>query len=332
MKDILIVGLVGLLWELVSSDGGELITIVLFALLVGTAIARTPRARDIVVICGVGLSWQTMLADSRDGVTIALFVLPPFRLFLDTLASQQTTTTGFSRRVAWISVNPGRLQQWLLKGFVGMGRRIKLRSGSDAPCCHGIPHCGARTDAGTAHIITCPGLRGHGAGQRSSRSACRVVVRDRRRGGLLRASQEVEGPQLHCSDQVPCTCCHRRWDPDACVLAAGWRAAITMTGDGAASHGNGAGEPRRCSRPSRPSIGSRSTNGSMPGRHAVTFRPTGKTGNRNLRKSAAVLLAGARRVGEYEPASIGGSGVWFRAVPSAVALRALADGSAAHTI
>lgn len=201
MKDILIVGLVGLLWELVSSDGGELITIVLFALLVGTAIARTPRARDVVVICGVGPSWQTMLAS-----------------------------------------------------------------------------------------------------------------------------------QLHCSDQVPCTCCHRRWDPDAGVLAAGWRAAITMTGDGAASHGNGAGEPRRCSRPSRPSIGSRSTNGSMPGRHAVTFRPTGKTGNRNLRKSAAVLLAGARRVGEYEPASIGGSGVWFRAVPSAVALRALADGSAAHTI
>jgi len=127
MKDILIIGLVGLLWELLPSDRGELITVVLFALLVVTAIARTPRARDIAVICGVGLLWETILADSRNGITIALFGLPPFRLLLDTLATQQSNTTGASRWIAWSSVSPRRLRQWLLDGLVGLGRRIKTR-------------------------------------------------------------------------------------------------------------------------------------------------------------------------------------------------------------
>jgi hypothetical protein len=127
MKDILIIGLVGLLWELVPSDGGELITIVLFAFMVVTAIARTPRTRDIVVICGVGLLWETILADSRNGITIVLFGLPPFRLLLDRLATRQSTTTGASRWIALSSVNPRRLRQGLLDGFVGLGRRIKTR-------------------------------------------------------------------------------------------------------------------------------------------------------------------------------------------------------------
>ena len=54
-KDILVTGLVGLLWELLSSGRGELITVVLFSLMVFHAIARNLRSRDIAVICGVGL-------------------------------------------------------------------------------------------------------------------------------------------------------------------------------------------------------------------------------------------------------------------------------------
>jgi len=80
MKDILIIGLVGLLWELLSSDRGELLTVVLFSLLVFFAIARNLRSRDIAVICGIGLLWEIILSDSRSVVTIVLFGLPLFRL------------------------------------------------------------------------------------------------------------------------------------------------------------------------------------------------------------------------------------------------------------
>jgi hypothetical protein len=127
IKDVLIIGLVGLLWELLPSDGGKLITVVLFSLLVVTAIARTPRSRDIVVICGVGLLWETILADSRNVITIVLFGLPPFRLLLDSLAAQQSTTPDASRRIAWSSVNPRHLRGRLLERLVGLGRRIKTR-------------------------------------------------------------------------------------------------------------------------------------------------------------------------------------------------------------
>jgi hypothetical protein len=126
MKDILIIGLVGLLWELVPS-GGELITVVLFALMVVTALARTPRARDIVVICGVGLLWEAMFADSRNWMTIALFGLPPLRLLLDMAAARQDTTPGTSWRIAWRLVSPRRFRQWLLDGFVCLSARIKTR-------------------------------------------------------------------------------------------------------------------------------------------------------------------------------------------------------------
>lgn len=124
MKDILIIGLVGLSWELVISDRRELLTIVLFALLVFTAVARTPRVRDIVVICGIGLLWETILADSRNAITIALFGLPLFRLFLDAFT---IPPSGAPRRIAWNSISPGRVRRWLLDGVVGLGRRIKTR-------------------------------------------------------------------------------------------------------------------------------------------------------------------------------------------------------------
>jgi hypothetical protein len=127
IKDILIVGLVGLAWQLVPSDGRELITVVLFALLVVTALARTTPDRDILVICGVGLLWEMVLADSRDWITIALFGLPPFRLFLDGLATQQRPITGASRRVPWSAVSPGRFLGWFLGGLAGVGTRIKTR-------------------------------------------------------------------------------------------------------------------------------------------------------------------------------------------------------------
>jgi hypothetical protein len=127
MKDTLIIGIVGLLWELLHSDGGELIIVVLFALLVATALPRTPRARDIAVICGVGLFWETILADSRNGMTIALFGLPPFRLLLDTLGRRQNPATGAPRRIAWSSVSIPLLRQWFLDGLVGLGKRIKTK-------------------------------------------------------------------------------------------------------------------------------------------------------------------------------------------------------------
>ena len=125
MKDILIVGLVGLSWELVLSDGGELITVVLFALLMVTSIARIPRARDIVVICGVGLLWETIGADTRDGIAIALFGWPGVRLCLDALAPQQSPR--HSPRIAWTSASPRRLYRWLLDGLAGLRTRIKAR-------------------------------------------------------------------------------------------------------------------------------------------------------------------------------------------------------------
>ena len=125
MKDILIIGLVGLLWELLPSDRGELITFVLFSLLVVTAFARTSRSRDITVICGVGLLWETIFADNRNAITIALFGLPLFRLLLDMLATQQSTTPGASRRFAWSSVSPRHLRERLLDRLVGLGRHIR---------------------------------------------------------------------------------------------------------------------------------------------------------------------------------------------------------------
>lgn len=127
MKDILIIGLVGLLWELLSSDRSELITVVLFSLLVVTAIARTLRSRDIAVICGVGLLWEIILSDSRSVVTIVLFGLPLFRLVLDTLSSQPSTPANASRRIAWSSVSLRNLRGRLLEGLAGLGRRIKTR-------------------------------------------------------------------------------------------------------------------------------------------------------------------------------------------------------------
>lgn len=127
MKDILIIGLVGLLWELLSSNKGELITVVLLSLLVFYAIARTLRSRDIAVICGVGLLWEIILADSRSGVTIALFGLPLLRLVLDTLSAQQSTLADAPRRIALSSVSLRNLRGRLLEGLVSLGRRIKTR-------------------------------------------------------------------------------------------------------------------------------------------------------------------------------------------------------------
>ena len=128
MKDILIIGLVGLLWELLSSDRGELLTVVLFSLLVFFAIARNLRSRDIAVICGIGLLWEIILADSRSGVTIVLFGLPLFRLVLDTLAAQQSAPDDTSRRpIAWSSVSLRNLRGQLHEGLAGLGRSIKTR-------------------------------------------------------------------------------------------------------------------------------------------------------------------------------------------------------------
>lgn len=124
-KDILIVGVVGLVWQLAPSDGRELITLVLFALLAVTGCARTPRDRDILIICGVGLLWEMILAGSRDWMTVVLFALPPLRLSLDGWAAQQRAMPRASRRLAWNTVSPGRLLGWLLDGLAGIGRRIK---------------------------------------------------------------------------------------------------------------------------------------------------------------------------------------------------------------
>jgi hypothetical protein len=127
MKDILIVGLVGLVWQLVPSEGRELITPVLFALMIVTALARTPRDRDILIICGVGLLWEMILADSRDWITFALFALPPLRLSLYGWAARKRPVIDASRRVAWNAVGPARLPGWLLDRLAGAGRRIKTR-------------------------------------------------------------------------------------------------------------------------------------------------------------------------------------------------------------
>ena len=127
MKDILIIGCVGLLWEVVAPDRRDLLTVVLFALLVVAAIARSPRARDIVVICGVGLLSETIPAGNRNGITIALFGLPLFRLLFDILTNQRGSTSGGPRRVAWSSVGPRRVPRRLVDGLVGLGGRIKTR-------------------------------------------------------------------------------------------------------------------------------------------------------------------------------------------------------------
>lgn len=127
MKDILIIGLVGLLWELLTFQKGELITVVLFSLLVVTAIPRTSRLRDVAVICGVGLLWETILADDRNAITIALFGLPLLRLLLDTLATARSTTPGASRRIAWSSISPSRIRVRVPDGFFGLARRVKSR-------------------------------------------------------------------------------------------------------------------------------------------------------------------------------------------------------------
>jgi hypothetical protein len=127
MKDILIIGCVGLLWEVMAPDRRDLLTVVLFALLVVAAIARSPRTRDIVVICGVGLLSETIPAGSRNGITIALFGLPLFRLLSDTLTHQRSSTSGGPRRVAWSSVGPRRVHRRLVDGLAGLGGRIKTR-------------------------------------------------------------------------------------------------------------------------------------------------------------------------------------------------------------
>jgi hypothetical protein len=127
LKDILIIGLVGLLWELASFDGGQLIGVVLFALMVVTALAHSPRARDIVVICGVGLLWETILADTRSGITLALFAFPPLRLLLERFVARPRTASGASRRIAWSSISPRSFGEGLLVGLGGLSRRIKTR-------------------------------------------------------------------------------------------------------------------------------------------------------------------------------------------------------------
>lgn len=127
MKDILIVGLVGLLHELMASGRGELITVVLFSLLAATAMTRTPRSRDIAVICGVGLLWEALLAGSRNAITIALFGLPVFRLLLNTLATPQGPRAGASRRLAWSSVSIPGMRERLFDRLAGVGGRIKTR-------------------------------------------------------------------------------------------------------------------------------------------------------------------------------------------------------------
>lgn len=127
MKDILIIGLVGVLWELLPSNSGELITVVLFLLLMVATIARTPRSNDIVVICGVGLLSELVLADSRNGVTIALFGWPLFRLLVHKLATQEGTKPGASRQPSWNVFRPGHLGQWLLGGLGILGDRIATR-------------------------------------------------------------------------------------------------------------------------------------------------------------------------------------------------------------
>lgn len=125
--NILVIGLVGLLWELLSSDKGELLTVVLFSLMVFHAIARNLRSRDIAVICGVGLLWEIILSDSRSVVTIVLFGLPLLRLVLDTLTVQQSTSADASRRIAWSSISLRNLRARLLEGLASLGRSIKTR-------------------------------------------------------------------------------------------------------------------------------------------------------------------------------------------------------------
>ena len=126
-KDILIIGLVGLMWELLYSDRVELLTVVLFSLMVFYAIARNLRSGDIAVICGIGLLWEIIRSDSRSGVTIALFALPLFRLVLDTLTARQSTTADVSRRIAWSPVSLRNLRGQLHEGLAGLGRRIKTK-------------------------------------------------------------------------------------------------------------------------------------------------------------------------------------------------------------
>ena len=124
MKDALIVGVVGLLWELMLSDSTQLINVVLFALLAVSGGARIARTRDILVICLVGLLWETVFADSRRWVTLVLFGLPLIRLLSDTRMTQQDTGAGAPWRMDWNSVS---LRQLLYNGLVRLGSRIRTR-------------------------------------------------------------------------------------------------------------------------------------------------------------------------------------------------------------
>lgn len=127
MKDALIIGFVGLLWELMLSDSPQLISVVLFALLMVSGGARFARARDILVICLVGLLWATVFADSRRWVTIVLFGLLLLRLLLDALATQQGTGSGAPWRMDWNSVSPRQLRLQLYNGLIRLGSRIRTR-------------------------------------------------------------------------------------------------------------------------------------------------------------------------------------------------------------
>ena len=128
MRDVIIVGLVGLAQELVLADKREPITGVLFGLLVISAITRTLRTRDVVVLCTVGLVWESWFSDSRSMVTMVLFALPPFNLLLDTLAGQHRREPGGPGRIDWTPVSPHRLRQRLLDGISGLGARLRTRT------------------------------------------------------------------------------------------------------------------------------------------------------------------------------------------------------------
>jgi hypothetical protein len=128
MKDILIVGLVGLLSEIMISDGGELITTVLFVLLVTVAIARVQRALDIVVICGIGLLWEVLFAENRNWITLVLFGLPLLRLLMNKLSAQRSVTTGATQHIPWNPLPSRNLGKSLLDGFVDLGKRIKTKN------------------------------------------------------------------------------------------------------------------------------------------------------------------------------------------------------------
>lgn len=68
-----------------------------------------------------------LFAADRDWMTVALFALPPLRLAVDGWTARQGATPGASRRMAWNTIDPARLLEWLPGALARTGRRIRTR-------------------------------------------------------------------------------------------------------------------------------------------------------------------------------------------------------------